>query len=314
MKLQKIDERPRRASAQPEGTVFEQVFNLLKEWGHCDLILDRAMSNPLDDELTELVAQQKAHPINPRKAAHSVDECLMMGRLSQDQLSFLERSIQLGLDQNIDLTRQIRAVGGWLFSRGLTSKIVARHLEKAIIVRIQQSPDALLRLWDPRVIGHLPRILTHEQMAALLGPIECWTWIDRSGQLQLLKRPATSAAAALSAPLPLRLSAEQSEAIDRIEHINTLLKALAKLGHSIAPERDHELDELLQAAQRKGHDKVTDMLAYCLHALLISKTFDTIPKVQQVIAQAQAKSLGLCVALEQFDDDFWEAHKTTAWT
>jgi Domain of unknown function (DUF4123) len=306
---------PYTASARARN-VHEQLFTLLKQWGHCDLVLDRQLSDPLGEQLPALAAQQLALPINPPKAALPPDECLMLARLTTQELELFDSSIDISLQQNTNASSTTRAIGGWLFSQDTSLEHMAQRLEQAMIVNIAQSPKALLRLWDPRVIGHLPRILSPQQLALLLGPIACWAWIDRSGQLQTITQPArqdtdtgTNVTPLL---LPLRLSAAQDAAIDRIEYINTVLKALAGLGHHVHPSRDSAIDALLHTAQRKRHTQVTDLLSYTLHAVLINPSFDAIVPVQEAIQEAASNQLGLSAALDQFDDDFWAPHKTPA--
>lgn len=291
-----------------EGTASEQMLNLLKEWSYCDLILDRELSDPLHVELEELAPKGLTLSVNPKAAARPFDRSLLAARISLEQLEILEQSIDISLEQNTDATCQVRAVGGWLFCRDRSQERVAHWLDQAIVVRVHNAPNALLRLWDPRVIGHLARILTQGQLADLLGPIDAWAWIDRAGRLQLLRKPMMSGKAP-GHGLPLLLSAEQDAAFDRVEDINMLLKTLSKLGHKIAPERDFELDQLLFTAQSKGHRALPDKLAYCLHALLVSNTFDAIPAVRQAIAAAHEQGLGLCAALEGFNDAYWDTQK-----
>lgn len=294
---------------QLEGTVNEQVFCLLKEFGHCDLILDTMLGDPLWAERADLAAHKKVFPINPKKASMPVDQCLQMARITIEELHILESGIEIAIEENCDSTRASRSTGGWIFSRDVSPERLVSHMEQAIIVRNENSFEALLRVWDPRVIGHLARILTQEQLAVMLGPVEIWAWIDRDGELRQLKKSLMSDAVSTPAALPLRLSTEQDAAIDRIEVVNLLLKALANLGRKISPQLDHMLDEILRAGQEKGHINTTDLIAYGLHALLVSKTFDAIPEVDQTITQSKAKGQGLCAALEKFDDAFWETHK-----
>lgn len=294
---------------QSEGTVGEQLFSMVKQWGHCDLILDKELSNPFRDELADLATQKLTHYVNPKEAALPLDKSLMLARLSLEQLAFIDKSVELAQVQSLDPTLPVRAVGAWLFSDGVTPERMAKHLERAMIVRVRNAPDALLRVWDSRVISHVLRVLTPEQVAALMGPVCCWVWIDRTGQLQRFTRPDNQMAR--NTLLSLQLSTEQDEAIDRIEHINSLVAALAKLGHSVPPERDPELDAVLVTAQSKGHVDVTDMLAYALHAVLIHPNFDQLPEVAEAIAQARHQGLGLCVALESFDDVFWKSAKNS---
>lgn len=287
---------------------YEQLVGLLKEWGACDLLLDRELSDPLARALATESMRDRQHPVNPLRAALPADKYLKLVRLETFELPILDESLAIASAQCTQPGNPARSIGGWLFSRDVPTDRVARQLERAIVVRIENAPDALLRLWDPRVLPHLLRILSAEQMAEALGPIACWAWMDRSGQLQVMRRPAIETAV----HLPLRLTTEQDQAIDRIEYINTVLKTLHGLGHTIDPSRDRELDELVKLARSKGHDKVPDMVSYCLHALLVSKSFDTLPEVQDAIARAQAEGLGLCAALEPFDDAYWAASKIAA--
>ncbi len=291
---------PQDESGSPGG----RLFNLVKERGYCDLLLDRELADPLAPALAERPIQEPLLPINPLKARLPPDRCLMLARLRLAELPTLDDSLEIASRQCTQAGDPIRSIGGWLFSRDVPAQKMARHLEQAIVVRVDNAPDVLLRLWDPRVLPHLPRILTPEQLAAAFGRIECWAWMDRSGQLQVLQRPS----AASIARLPLRLSAEQDSAIDRIELINALLKTLGGLGHTVDPSRDRELDEVVLLAQRKGHTKEPDMLSFGLHALLISRTFDLLPEVRHAIQAAQAQGLGLREALSGFDDSFWAAN------
>lgn len=290
-----------------EGTLGEQLFCLLKEYGQCDLLLDRELSDPLHEEVARLAAAQlPVLRINPKKAALPLDQCLMLARLTTKQLPLLDLSADIGLRQNTDPTQSIRSIGGWLFSRDAPPEKVAKWVESALVASVQRGANILLRLWDPRVIGHLPRILTAEQLSWVMGPVACWAWINRAGRLQVLRKPQVQLDGTVL--LPLRLSPAQDDALDRIEHINVLLKTLFKLGHAIDPARDAELDELLLLAQCKGHTHVPDLLAYALHALLIHKDFDTWPDVSDAISRARAQGLGLCAALEPFDDAYWAAN------
>jgi hypothetical protein len=293
------------------GTVSEQIFNLVKEWGHCDVLLDRELSDPFCDEIAGLKSEELVATINPKVAALPEDECLILARLSQAQLPFIDKTIAIGQRENTGPS-QVRPVGGWLFSQNTTLPQLAQRIEKAIIVRIGRADSALLRAWDPRVIGHLERILTPVQIAALLGPITCWAWIDRGGALRKIIKPDFATAEKLAVPLPLVLSPEQDAAVDRIEEINRLLRTLGTLDHTIPAGRDAELDALLVRAIAKGHASQQDMLVYCLHALLVHAAFDELPDVKRAIAQTRASGGDLCAALEQFDDAYWEAHTTSS--
>lgn len=286
---------------------YDRLFTLLKEWGHGDLVLDRTLGSPFHAELASLDAEKAVARINPRRIAASPHACPVLARLTPERLALLDASIALGLRQNRNPVQPARSVGGWLFSREVPVQRIAGHLERVLVAGIRGAPDALLRFWDPRATGFLSRILTPEQIAVLMGPVELWVWMDRAGHLRSIERPA----AVQHEFMMLHLSAEQDAAIDRIESVNTVLKALAGLGKTIDPDRDPEIDALVAAAARKGHVHEADLLAYVLHALLVDADFDAWPEVREAMASAKRQGLGLCRALEQFDDAFWEERQSS---
>jgi hypothetical protein len=293
----------------PAASPDQQLFNLLKQYGHCDLLLDRQLDDPMADALATLADQQLAFSVNPKPAAVALDKCVMLARLDLQQLERVEQSLAISLEQNTRPDLAKRSIGGWLFSTDTPPDSLARRLERAVLVGVKKPNESLLRVWDPRVIGHLGRILTPQQLAVMLGPIDCWAWIDRSGQLQQLHKPALSQEPTARTMLPLHLTVQQDQAIDRIEHINTTLKVLHQLGYSVPTSQDAQLDHTIQSALNKGHTAPGDMVTYALHALVYNRNFDDIPEVAQAIAQARQDNLGLSAALAAFNDDYWQPHK-----
>ncbi len=293
----------------PASSADQQLFNLLKDYGYCDVLLDRQLDDPLAEALAGFADQELAFNINPKPAAVALDKCLVLARLDLQRLDLVEQSLALSLEQNTRPDLAKRAVGGWLFSRDVQPKRLALQLEKGILVGVKKANESLLRAWDPRVIGHLPRILSQQQLAVFMGHIECWAWVDRAGQLQKLLKPSLSKDPTALDMLPLWLSEQQDQAIGRIEHINTTLKVLHQLGYSVPTSEDAQLDHTIQAALHKGHTAPSDMVTYALHAMVYNRQFDTLPDVAQAIEDARHKRLGLSAALSAFDDDYWQPHK-----
>lgn len=291
-------------------SLTEQLFNLVKEAGRCDLLLDREFGAPLHEELQACSPAEPLQPINPLVSALPPDACLVVARVTLQQLELLDASAALALQESSS-RQPLRTFGGWLVTGDVPAQRIAKHIEKAMIARVNGGPNFVLRLWNPLILPHLPRILTPQQLGAVFGPIERWGWIDRDGQLAWINRPDVPRGPLLWA-LPLRLTPEQDAALDRIEYINALLRIMSAQGHAIAADRDQELDALLVKAQGKGHVTPPDMLAYALHSLQIGPNFDMLPDVQDAVREARAKGLGLCAALAEFDDAYWAAVKSAA--
>ena len=294
--------------AEPEDRRLEDAKNLLltllKQWGHCDVLLDRELSDPFTDELATLQDGGRVGLVNPKRASMSTGDCPAILRLSSAESSLLDASVDISARQNTDPRRPVRAVGGWLFGKTTNVGKVATHLASAVVVRIAGAADAMLRPWDPRTIAALQRILTPEQFSALMGPIEVWAWMDRAGKIQTIERDASA-----PATLPFKLSIEQDEAIDRIELFNTLLKTFAHMDRFVSPESDEALDSLLKVAHDKGHRNEFDALAYAVHAWIVGRDFDGVPEVKDAIIEMKTRGFGLARALEKFDDDYWAAYQ-----
>lgn len=102
--------------------------------------------------------------------------------------------------------------------------------------------------------------------------------MDREGFMRHIENPALTDWKKGLAQLPLRITADQEAAIDRIEELNLLLRTLAYLGHKIESSHDAGFDNLILLAQEKGHLGRADTLAFCLHALLVSRRSTKFPK------------------------------------
>ncbi|CAJ6791578.1 Uncharacterised protein [Burkholderia pseudomallei] len=155
------------------------------------------------------------------------------------------------------------------------------HLADRLILPAPTSGDAVFRYYDPRVFPHLRRILKAEQMGALLGLVETWTYLDPIGDWAVVNG-VTEPEAAFS------VTADQHARIARIELVQRALDLLRRNGTTLSPDMPALLDA--QCAKGEAHGLAGgDLLAFALHGTLVSPYFDRHPRVQTVL-QAPQKS------------------------
>ena len=280
----------------------ERLTNLVKEHGHLYLLLNRF--NGLDERLQPLVdALPEQWPLTDPYFGEAIERAPLLVKLTMAQLPLLDQAALVAAEEALDPAMPSPSVCAWMCA-GVSTERLAGQLRRQLDIRLEgRKKSVFFRYFDPGVMSHLPRVFTPAQLARLLGHMSLWVAPGRDGALLELTKPEDE-----MAPAGLRLSAEQAQALERIDPINGLLKMLGGLGHTIAPSHDHELDALVLLAQQKGHATEADILSYGLHALLISRNFDRLPEVKQAIQSAQAQGLGLGEALDGFDDAFWAAN------
>lgn len=143
-----------------------------------------------------------------------------------------------------------------------------------------------LRLHDPWVWAHLPRILRVEQLRRLFGPIRRWSffldgwwWTAEMDGTQ-----ANHAAGGERADLTL----DQWEALLRLGPVNRALfqRGWCDLAHLV--EYGGHLDAHIQHARRRhGLERPTDLARYASLAAELRTDFDEHPLLRQVFKLAQ---------------------------
>lgn len=219
----------------------------------------------------------------------------------------VEQSVKEALDIADDTLRP-RCVCGWIVDPG-EPYALARSLGSAALVTTPEKERWPLRYWDPRVIGHLPRVLAPDQYAALRSCLGNWWYIDDKLHFALALPARQDARGAL----PLRFDPAQWHRLQRIGHINELMR-LASDWH-LAPGQDlaRQIDETMQRAERLGFTGDDDLNVFAVCALIGHARFDEHPRVAQSIAKARATGLGFTAAIDEYDDDFWAGLKDGRW-
>ncbi|WP_137189652.1 DUF4123 domain-containing protein [Stenotrophomonas rhizophila] len=211
-------------------------------------------------------------------------EAHMMPRLvSLDKLP-LERKLEL-LDRN---ELSIAKGNGALWSCALRSDSsldeTAGHLARAQVLRTPHGQYFLLRHHDPRVFRHLIWMLRASQLAALMGPISVWSWLDAdSGQWQQVARPQDRSGGGLVA--------QEWGGINRIGLVNAVLRDVRKARMDVALDESlyRQIDSALKRAiEIEGLGDAEDQRLYALHCIHYGDAWSERADVQAVLTRVKS--------------------------
>lgn len=191
---------------------------------------------------------------------------------------------------------------GWVTTRQARTTVAA-YLAKRLAPVTPDSKPALLRLYDPRVLEHLPRILERWQLSALLGPIDRWVYLDTESRLRCLE-PHTDKRRLGD----LKLTMQQWCAIKRIGQVNRYRELYRTLPGSAGLQKASpaDVDALIVAAQEAGLRERQDTATFVLHGLTTHSDFHRHPIMQALFKRldARANYIGLS---NRLSDDDWKA-------
>ncbi len=143
---------------------------------------------------------------------------------------------------------------------------VASHLRSMMFRRKPGSDRYWIRLHDPRVFMHLPRILSPAQLHGLMGSIDVWCWRDLDlGTWTCTARPAEDK------PHDESWSESQWDAVFRVELVNRTAREIARLAPgTLASSALHErIDAALRRAiEQEGMVSTEDQQAFAVDAVL----------------------------------------------
>lgn len=207
-----------------------------------------------------------------------------------------------------------RSVCAWVASVDNAEQFVRQVVSVARVVR----PDGLawpLRLWDPRVLWHLPRVLPPDAWTAMQSALGAWYTLVPSGEVELFgelsaqgeKMPQSEL------PPPYRFDAATWAALERIGGVNKVLSISADWGVLPTEAQARRIDQLLQRCNAWGFDSEQDALAFAACGLTSHERFDEHPQVQAALQGASREKRTLVSALDAFDDEFWQALSSGQW-
>ena len=182
------------------------------------------------------------------------------------------------------------------------------HLTYRLILHSPRGGKDRLRYHDPRVFPQLVRILTPEQLRALYGPIQVWTF---PFQQQWQSQPAPEVTGIV--PAYWSVKTEQREQLDRVFPLNAVLDAHAKrLGRPWADLAEYSAvsqtaDEALETARVRYRLTDADSLTFALHALAHGEHFHCHPRIQTLLRVAwENKEMPYAATAAMIDARTWE--------
>ena len=220
----------------------------LQEYGHCDLLIDRMICFPLQEELAALEGYTESLPLNDPLFATMPDQAPLLVRLPVDAIDLIEGYLAHAVQEAQNPDGQTRAVCAVLLTRTSLS-VLRKRLTRLLDLRIKTGKRVYFRYFDPRVMHHLPRILQPSEMAQLFKDIDYWCHAHWSGRFVTLN-------AADYGPLPdvpsyvrMSIGGAQWEALQGIEAFNLALRTLRQSGYPA----DEQTEVALHAAIRLTH-------------------------------------------------------------
>ena len=212
----------------------------------------------------------------------------------------------------IDRTMQWHSVRGTPYFSALLScpdakDILCQHLIKRSDVWLPDGAHDVLRLHDPRLFRHLPRILRPEQMAALLGNIRRWTWREHGSTWCSLANQQASPAQRMAG---FRVDANQWPQLMRLPDIHAVLARLKRN----APAQAHN-DELVQrvdmalaeAEHQMPTARAADKRLFAEHAIRFGERLHHHPQFQSRVAPVRAGTRSYFSAFADLDDEILQA-------
>lgn len=173
---------------------------------------------------------------------------------------------------------------------------VREHLASSLLLDKPGGGRGVFRYYDPRVYSHLCWILRSSQLAALMGPVTRWTYLDETGDWQEARFDVVKHE-------KLAVTGEQYRQIARIALVRGALEPLRAAGIRIPQDLPRFLDIQLHKAEQYGL-AVEDQIPFALHGVLVAPNFDRHPKLQSILARSRETPYAEAVA--QWGDEDWQ--------
>ena len=190
-----------------------------------------------------------------------------------------------------------------------SARRLAEHLSTVQRIRGPGEESAWLRLHDPRVWLHLPRVLRNMKLSGVFGPVARWTvWL--SGSWYETLPPEVQ-------PVHLQpgiCSVKEWAALERVGAVNRVLARKGWLNREHLEARSPLIDGLLVRGQtRHGLSRMADLVAYASLGASVHPRFDEARVAVEAI-ESQARERGgaepgeddcIVDALEAIEPEAW---------
>ena len=287
------------------------------------LLIDPTLADPLSESpdfqtalstgIAKRVPLRNLHPdMDPDRVPYVVHlpseaqaERLITASL---KLAMDEATGQLGYDY------RGRSVCAWVARVDNAEQFVRQVVSVARVVRPDGSPWPL-RLWDPRVLWHLPRVLPLDAWTSMQFALGAWYTLAPSGDIELFGKSIVEGQGTSPSelPPPYRFNASTWAALERIGSVNKVLAISGDWDVLPTEAQARRIDQLLQRCNALGFDTEQDALAFAACGLTSHERFDEHPQVQAAVHAASREKRTFVSALDAFDDEFWQALSSGLW-
>lgn len=187
----------------------------------------------------------------------------------------------------------------------------ARRLSAAARIVRPRGSRWPLRLWDPRVLPHLPRVLPARQWRAVEALAQDWMFVDALGRITSV--PKMNAADHPPGQTPLRIDATTWSGLTRIGPVNQTLALASKWGMRCDDALICRIDRAIAPCHGYGFSGEQDALVFATCAVVSHERFDEHPAVARLITGAQPPRPPLASLVASIDDDTWKDIRSGRW-
>lgn len=294
----------------------------------CMLLLDPALRHAADDSrfaarlAQSHAAAAAAMPIQWTHINLKPEHRPILVPLQLDQFrdaDLLQASVALALeDQIFDSLAQGAGhrVCGWLFTGSPIGQL-ASHLGQMAVQRLPDDfPDdagkrSLLRYFDPSVMPSLWRLSSQSQRNNLLGPIDEWIMLDRSGALtSYATQLRAGAAKAPSGDGQIGYTTAQWMSLSSIGALNRVLMRwqTENGGGALPTTADIDLaTSAMERARQHGIHDDNDLQQFAWHALTVDAQFDSHPAIKDCLKRLASRlHVYYTASIADLDDEAWQ--------
>lgn len=276
----------------------EILYTYLRERKYCDVLIDRMVGLPYQDDI-ESLNSQVVHQLtlNDPLFAESQEQAPLLVRLPWTETRLIEKYLEYALREAADPHIQTRSVCAFLFSP-LQQTELGKRLTKRLDVSVQTVGRIYFRYFDPRVTHHLPRVLNTSQLVALLDGVQSWLYVNWQSQLSTV----TSSPWIKDRDYRLTFTSDQWRQLQDIESFNLavrMLQSASLLADKPRTETETQLVLAVQSARATGLSTAEDRAFYAVNAFKFGTRFTRHPAIPDVI-HASAQGVPLVDALAHY--------------
>jgi len=279
---------------QQSAAPHEILYRHVREWGHCDVLIDPMAGNPFEEEIkafdSKIVQQCR---LMDRLFVDSQAQAPYLVRLPLSEAVLLEKFLAQAIEETIDPSVHTRAICAFIFSP-LEQATLGKRLTRQLSAKVQDFGDIYFRYFDPRVMQQLPCILGAEQLAGILHGVRLWGYVSWPGQFNVIQEPSTE-----NYPTTPAFTMPQWEAMERIALINATLHTLQSAEVALTEDADQCIDAHLKTARAAGIPVAADQVTYATYSMKVGDEFTRHPDLPKSIAITMQSKVPLADVLEQ---------------